>query len=158
MNRSPLTVSRRCVLAAVLVLVLVVSGVAAKIVMTGGAVAEPSPLAETSRAPPGLPLTPVPARLDFGPVPAGGRSTLNFELVNRSRQRVEIGPVTTSCDCFRVELAETSVPAGARVRATAVLDLSHDPTFRGRLGLGARVAVVGSPAITLHLTIDVAVE
>jgi hypothetical protein len=83
-------------------------------------------------------LTSLPPELDFGQISPGGRSELPFTLRNPGSVPVPVTEIRTSCDCFRVALKQDTIEPGDEVNATAVVDFSSEPGFRGKLLLQAK--------------------
>ncbi len=78
--------------------------------------------------------------------------------MNAGGEAVELGPVTTSCDCLSVSLSRSTLEPGAEVPGAFILDLSREPDFRGGLMLSAEASVPGKPgvrAFAARLTADV---
>lgn len=99
----------------------------------------------------------VPDKLAFGRLSKGSKQTVRFRLENAGTTPVEVGATTTSCDCFTVELAATTVPPGASVEAKARVDFSTHPNFSGNLALEAtaqssrgEIAFVVRAAVTVE--------
>lgn len=61
-----------------------------------------------------------------------------FWLHNAGTTTIELCQVGSSCDCCSVTLEKDIVEPGEKVKATAKVDLAHDPRFVGRLSLDAR--------------------
>jgi hypothetical protein len=82
-------------------------------------------------------LVPSQAKLDLGILPKGGSASATFWLHNPREQTVEVGEVSTSCDCLEVSLPTKTISPGQTIMASANVDLSHDRRFVGKLRLEA---------------------
>ncbi len=82
-------------------------------------------------------LVPSPAKLDLGTLSEGGSASATFWLHNPGPLAVEVGEVSTSCDCLDVSLPTKEISPGQTIMASANVDLSHDPRFVGKLRLEA---------------------
>ncbi len=64
---------------------------------------------------------------------------------------------TSSCDCFSVSLNTKVVPAGEKVLATATVDFTSDPAFKGRLTLSATGKTLSGKVAAFAIHVDVKV-
>ncbi len=102
-----------------------------------------NPPASTTRSATTTTSTPSPATLlevspsfvDFGTVVQGERKEVEITLTNHGAEAVEITKTKSSCECFQVKTPSEFVEPGQKMKASAVLDLSDDPKFTGKLGL-----------------------
>jgi hypothetical protein len=93
----------------------------------------------------------------FGRLPKASKQCVPFRLENAGTTPVEVGATKTSCDCFTVELASTTIPPGASVEGTARVDFTTHPNFSGNLALDAtgqssrgEIAFVVRAAVTVE--------
>jgi len=99
---------------------------------------------------------PCEARLKLGHLPRGGRRVIQFWLQYTGKDEIVIGPIETSCECLSVAVDTPTIPPGRKVRATATVDFTHDPTFAGALSLEGTVATAGkSPAFVVQVEVTV---
>ncbi len=104
-----------------------------------------------------LPLVPSEANLNLGQVAPGSQKSCAFWLTNRSADPVEVTEITSSCDCFKVELPERLLAPGQKVEGRIDLDLRKEPRFIGNLGIsvrgrGKRTALVF--AMDVHVAVE----
>lgn len=83
------------------------------------------------------PLLSSPGLLHFSALPRGGHAELCFSLTNSGSAEVTIEEITTTCDCFQVEIPRRTVAAGETISGVAHVNLTHEPGFTGRLWLEA---------------------
>lgn len=134
------------------------ASVATSVAVTRG-LADQTPTAPpvVERGSPSAELAGGSATWDLGVVPAGGSTSVPVRLTNPTSASLTIQRIDTSCECLRVELPRGIVAGHEQVTATATVDLSGQPGYRGNLMLTADgVAPDGRRLFTL--TIDVSVR
>jgi hypothetical protein len=94
-------------------------------------------------------------RHEIGKVARGSRSEVPFVVANTGSETLIVGPIRTSCDCFRIELDAKQVPAGTEVGGRAIIDLAGEPAFAGGLILTAEASEDGRPVFALQLSVEV---
>lgn len=76
-----------------------------------------------------------PSVVDLGTVPAGGRVERTIEIHNPHPHDVAVAEVEVGCECITFTLESDVIDAGRSVSAKVIADLSHQPDFRGSLGV-----------------------
>ena len=102
-------------------------------------------------------LTPSDPELDFGILPKGSHCFADFSLENLTDTVVEIGPVSTSCECISISLPATRIAPGEIVDATANVNLDENDRG-GRLRIEIRAPASGRGLLAFHLWANVEVD
>jgi len=76
---------------------------------------------------------PIVVEIDFGTMNAGDRAECSISISNETRQRVEIGRLTYSCPCVKLDNVKGIIEAGEAVRGRIVLGLASERLFHGDL-------------------------
>jgi hypothetical protein len=93
---------------------------------------------------------------DAGTIERGTRIEVPFVVANPRSSAVTLGPIRTSCDCFRIDLDSNRLEAGHEVAGRAVIDLAEEPMFVGGLSLEAEAQVANKDrSFALKLSVQV---
>jgi hypothetical protein len=103
-------------------------------------------------------LVPSLADIDFGTMTGSEKKEVSFWLHNPTETAVEIGNIRTSCGCFRVAVDNMILEPGEKVRASAIVDFTNDPTDAGRLRLEATGTTSSNSIIAFEINCDVRVK
>src|SRR5204863_4556830 len=89
------------------------------------------------------------AHLDFGIVEQGGYREVFVWLENRTAEPVEIAALSTSCDCFEINLEGIIVPAGDRAKAVVKVDVRDEHSVRGSVRLRAVLIATAEESLAI---------
>ena len=80
-------------------------------------------------------LTVTPDRLDLGVLAPGQGARAKLSLRNAGDEPIVVARVKTSCECVSIEPSEFRVEPKSTVTLDVQYDSSHDPDFRGGMGV-----------------------
>jgi hypothetical protein len=108
--------------------------------------------------PPQSLLVPSESEFNLGAFSKTERRELELWINNPGDIEIRLEKITTSCECFSVVLDKMVLSAGEKVRALAILDPGHEPSFTGSLRLDATGIEAGSGRKAFAIFIDVTLE
>ncbi|SIO46788.1 Protein of unknown function [Singulisphaera sp. GP187] len=103
-----------------------------------------------------LPLITTSLKHSLGVLRVGQGGGCMVMLLNPGLRRIAIDKVETDCPCLLATPASLVVDPGASTPLTVTFDPSHDPDFKGKLGVGVYGYAAGAEVFRTTVELEVA--